>query len=240
MPQNDIRNRFFLTSILCFGALTCLSGVVVYFDRSLLNTWIGPAILVAPPIAWLILYLGISPVLQQRIPEAGEMDKTPPQAEESGQAQATKETHIPVQAESETTLTSTPGPRTYSPETSIVQLLGMLQREGRLLDFLQEDIEPYDDAQIGAAVREVHRGCRNAIKDALGLVPVLDAAEGSEVEVEEDFDPTKIKLVGNVHGKPPFKGILRHRGWRYTQIRLPEWTSERSSKVIAPAEIEIK
>lgn len=237
MPQNDIRNRFLLTSILCFGALTCLSGVVVYFDRSLLDTWIGPVILMAPLIAWLILYLGVSPMLQQRGPEAGETDKTP-RADESGHA--TMETPAPAQSEPEAAPMTTQESLPCSPETTVVQLLGMLQREGRLLDFLQEDIEPYEDAQIGAAVREVHRGCRNAIKDALGLVPVLDAAEGSEVEVEEDFDPAKIKLVGNVHGKPPFKGILRHRGWQYTEIRLPEWTSEKSSKVLAPAEIEIK
>jgi len=28
--------------------------------------------------------------------------------------------------------------------------------EGRLVDFLREDIQPYDDAQIGAAVRAIH------------------------------------------------------------------------------------
>src|SRR5207253_6846543 len=35
-----------------------------------------------------------------------------------------------------------------------VQLLAILQREGRLLDFLQEDVDGYADAQIGAAVRD--------------------------------------------------------------------------------------
>ncbi len=236
MPGNDIKNRFLLISILCFGALTCLSGIVVYFDRSLLDTWIGPAILVAPPITWLILYLGISPLLRQGIIDTS-IDKTP---KADGSGKTAEETHVPVQPEPKLTPTTTHEPQPCNPETTVVQLLGMLQREGRLLDFLQEDIEPYEDAQIGAAVREVHRGCRNAMKDALGLVPVLDAVEGSEVEVEEGFDPTKIKLVGNVHGKPPFKGILRHRGWQYTEIRLPEWTAKESSKVLAPAEIEIK
>ena len=127
----------------------------------------------------------------------------------------------------------------YPKEVAVVQLLGLLQREGRLLDFLQEDIDPYDDAQIGAAVREVHRGCRAALKDALGLEPVLDAPEGSEVEIEEDFDPTKIRLIGNVHGKPPFKGVIRHSGWRYTRINLPKWTGREKTDVLAPAEVEI-
>jgi len=71
-------------------------------------------------------------------------------------------------------------------------------------------------------------------------MPVLDAAEGSEVEIEEGFDPTKIRLIGNVHGEPPFKGIIRHCGWRFTKINLPEWTGKEKTDVLAPAEVEIQ
>ncbi len=116
----------------------------------------------------------------------------------------------------------------------------MLQREGRLIDFLQEDIDAYDDAQIGAAVREVHRGCRSALKDVLGLEPVIQADEGAVVEVDEDFDPARIKLVGRVHGKPPFRGVLRHSGWRFSKINLPAWTGGGKPDVLAPAEVEIQ
>ncbi len=128
----------------------------------------------------------------------------------------------------------------YPKEVAVVQLLGLLQREGRLIDFLQEDIEPFEDAQIGAAVREVHRGCRAALMDTLGLKPVLDAGEGSEVEIEEDFDPSKIRLIGNLHGEPPYRGIIRHCGWRFTRLNLPKWTGKEKTDVIAPAEVEIQ
>jgi hypothetical protein len=122
---------------------------------------------------------------------------------------------------------------------TVVQVLGLLQREGRLIDFLQEDITPYSDEQIGAAVREVHKGCRQAMRESFMLAPVLDASEGSDVEIDEDFNPLHVKLVGNVHGKPPFRGVLRHCGWRYTTLNLPEWSSEKKTDVIAPAEVEI-
>ncbi|NIA08654.1 MAG: DUF2760 domain-containing protein, partial [Nitrospiraceae bacterium] len=92
---------------------------------------------------------------------------------------------------------------------------------------------------IGAAVREVHRGCRTALKEVFGLAPVLNAAEGSQVEIEDDFDPARIKLIGNVHGRPPFKGTLRHCGWKFTEVHLPEWTSKETTNVLAPAEVEI-
>ncbi|MCD4755876.1 MAG: DUF2760 domain-containing protein, partial [Deltaproteobacteria bacterium] len=127
----------------------------------------------------------------------------------------------------------------HASEIAIVQTLGLLQREGRLIDFLQEDIEPYDDAQIGAAVREVHRGCKAALKEVFGLSPVLKAAEGSQVEIEEDFDPTRIKIIGNIRGNPPFKGTLRHCGWKFTEVHLPEWTAKEKTDVLAPAEVEI-
>jgi hypothetical protein len=151
-----------------------------------------------------------------------------------GERPAERESPAPVVKEPERDIEDL-----YPKEISVVQILGLLQREGRLLDFLEEDIAPYDDAQIGAAVREVHRGCRAALEDTLGLKPVLDAPEGSEVEIEEDFDPAKIRLIGNVRGNPPFKGIIRHCGWRYTRMNLPKWTAKDKTDVLAPAEIEV-
>lgn len=121
---------------------------------------------------------------------------------------------------------------------SALQLLGLFQRKGRLVDFLQEDLNLYDDAQIGAAVRGVHQGCRAVLTDHVRLRPVLDGEEGSLVTVPRGFDPAEIQLTGDVKGEPPFKGILRHRGWRIERIDLPLKTSAEVG-VVAPAEVEI-
>jgi uncharacterized protein DUF2760 len=120
-----------------------------------------------------------------------------------------------------------------------VQFLGLLQREGRLVDFLREDIQPYDDAQIGAAVRAIHEGCRQILSEHVTLEPVLDANEGDEVTVPADFDPSAIRLTGNVTGEPPFRGTLRHAGWRAKQVKLPAQPSGQDAKIVAPAEVEI-
>ena len=120
-----------------------------------------------------------------------------------------------------------------------VQLLGLLQREGRLVDFLREDIQPYDDGQIGAAVRAIHESCRQVLTDHLTLEPVLSGNEGDEVTVPKDFDPSAIRLTGNVSGEPPFRGTLRHAGWRAKQVKLPSQPSGQDPKIVAPAEVEI-
>ena len=120
-----------------------------------------------------------------------------------------------------------------------VQLLALLQREGRLVDFFSEDIAPYQDAQVGAAVRELHAGCRKALEQYVTLEPVMDGEEDRPVTVEEGFDPAAVKLVGNVTGRPPLRGLLRHRGWRVARINLPTLPPEGSGRrVVAPAEVE--
>ena len=121
-----------------------------------------------------------------------------------------------------------------------LHVLSVLQREGRLVDFLQEDLAPYDDAQIGAAVRSIHDNCKKSLMKNLSPQPVMEEAEGDAVSVPPDFDPTAIKLTGNVTGEPPFKGILRHRGWRAASLELPEITGTGDPKIIAPAEVEIQ
>lgn len=123
-------------------------------------------------------------------------------------------------------------------EAPALQLLSIFQREGRLIDFLQEDIQPYDDAQIGAAVRQVHEGCRRALHEHVELAPVMDQPEGSTVKVEPGFDANEVRLTGNVAGDPPFTGALRHRGWRVIDIELPE-LMQTQKRVVAAAEVEV-
>jgi hypothetical protein len=120
-----------------------------------------------------------------------------------------------------------------------LHLLALLQREGRLMDFFAEDLSLYEDAQIGAAVRGIQDGCKNSLKKHIQPRPVMDQNEGDFITVPADFDPNAIKLTGNVTGEPPFRGILRHCGWRAGRVELPTLTPVRDSSIIAPAEVEI-
>jgi hypothetical protein len=118
-------------------------------------------------------------------------------------------------------------------------LLSLLQREGRLIDFLQEDIAAASDAQIGAAARVVHEGCRNVLRQYLALEPVMREPEGTTITVPEGFDARRIRLVGNVAGEPPFSGSLKHHGWVTRDVRLPSVPEALDANVIAPAEVEL-
>ena len=138
---------------------------------------------------------------------------------------------------------SIPAPPIERPVESVdraVQMLALLQRDGRLIDFLTEDIAPYGDAEIGAAVREVHQSCRQVLEHYLKLEPVITSEEGRPVTVEAGFDPATIKLIGNVTGQPPLRGLLRHRGWQATQVNLPPLPDGVGRSVVAPAEVEIQ
>lgn len=118
-------------------------------------------------------------------------------------------------------------------------LISLLQREGRLLDFFSENLDLYEDSQIGAAVRNIHQNCKKVVDKHLSLQPVVNKNEGEEIVVESDFDPNAIKLTGNVTGDPPFKGILRHKGWQTEKPELPTLSPGQDSSIIAPAEVEI-
>ncbi len=120
-----------------------------------------------------------------------------------------------------------------------LHLLTLFQREGRLVDFLQEDITSHQDGDVGAVARVVHQGCSKVLRAHLTLQPLRSEDEGARVKVEEGYLPQTVKLIGNVSGKPPFQGILRHRGWRATKLSLPTTLPLHDAEVIAPAEIEI-
>jgi hypothetical protein len=120
-----------------------------------------------------------------------------------------------------------------------LRLLGLLQREGRLLDFLMEDIQGYGDDQVGTAVREIHRKCQAALKEHLTLEPVLAQNEGEQVQVPAGFDPSAIRLTGNVTGQPPFRGTLQHRGWRVREYQLSPPPEGQDEFVLMPAEVEM-
>jgi hypothetical protein len=129
-------------------------------------------------------------------------------------------------------------PEAEAPVATATQLLAVLQRDGRLVDFLMEDIAPYGDAQVGAAVRSVHAGCRQALEQYVTLTPVLEADEGSRVTIEAGTDAARVKLLGNVAGNPPFAGVLRHRGWMVSRAALPALPAS-GRAIVAPAEVEV-
>jgi hypothetical protein len=117
--------------------------------------------------------------------------------------------------------------------------LALLQREGRLVDFLREPLDGFTDADIGAAARDVHRGCRKVLDQHLSLEPVMPGAEEAKVSVPKGFDPAEIRLIGEAKGEPPLRGTLRHHGWRVVDARLPALADGIDRMVIAPAEVEL-
>jgi len=122
-------------------------------------------------------------------------------------------------------------------EDDALQLLALLQREGRFVDFIEEDVATFSDADIGAAARVVHSGCRKAIREHVKLEPVRDELEGAKVTLPSSA--AEVKLTGNVQGKGPYTGTLRHRGWRAVDVKLPTAVAGHDVHILAQAEIEL-
>lgn len=148
----------------------------------------------------------------------------------------------PAEPEPETKVEPKPAPapvlREVSPDAAL-QLLALLQREGRFVDFIEEDVAGYADAQIGAAARVVHEGCRKALREHVSLAPIRTEAEGARIRLEKGFDARSIRLTGNVTGEPPFTGTLTHRGWRALDVTLPKMAEGHDARVITAAEVEL-
>ena len=118
-------------------------------------------------------------------------------------------------------------------------MLALLQREGRLVDFLREPLDGFSDADIGAAARDVHRGCKKVLEQNLVLEAVMPGEEEAKVTVPKGFDPAEIRLIGEAKGEPPYQGTLRHHGWRVVEAKLPTLAEGVDRMVIAPAEVEL-
>ena len=145
---------------------------------------------------------------------------------------------------------ATPAPAPVVPEPAPVpvkapnhdaalQLLSLLQREARLIDFTQEDLGSYSDADVGGAARVVHEGCCKVLREHFSIAPVRPEAEGSRITLASGFDARAVRLTGNVVGSAPFSGSLSHRGWRATEVRLPTLADSHDATVLAQAEVEL-
>jgi len=128
--------------------------------------------------------------------------------------------------------------REATPDAAL-RLLGLLQRDARLIDFTQEDLGGYTDADIGATARLVHEGCAKVLREHFDIVPIRKESEGNRIELAAGFNAAEIRLTGNVVGQPPFRGTLSHRGWKVDEVRLPKLAEGHSAAIIAPAEVEL-
>jgi hypothetical protein len=120
-----------------------------------------------------------------------------------------------------------------------LQLLGLLQKEARFIDFIKEDITSYNDADIGVAARVVHEGCNKALNEHFTLAPIRSEQEGGKITLQQGFDASAVRLTGNIVGSAPFKGTLIHKGWQVTNIRLPKLTQGHNATILAAAEVEL-
>ncbi|HEX5698542.1 MAG TPA: DUF2760 domain-containing protein [Rhodoferax sp.] len=132
----------------------------------------------------------------------------------------------------------TPVMKEATPDAAL-QLLGLLQRDARLIDFTQEDLSQYTDADIGGVARVLHEGCCKVLREHFTIVPVRTEAEGSRLTLPAGFDARAMRLTGNVVGQAPFTGTLCHRGWRIAETRLPKLAEGHDVRVLAQAEVEL-
>ena len=148
----------------------------------------------------------------------------------------------PPTAEAEPARPALQQPQTSRADAEIVHFLAMLQEKGRLVDFLMDDINAYGDAQVGAAARVVHAGCKGVLQEHFSINPVRTEQEGSTVQVPVGYSADEYRLVGKIAGSAPFSGVLVHRGWKTDRVKLPLLMRGAADPLpaIAPAEVEVK
>jgi hypothetical protein len=135
-----------------------------------------------------------------------------------------------------------PPPAANQAEAEVVAFVGLLQEKGRLVDFLMEDVAPYEDKEVGAAARVVHHGCREVLHEHFKVTPISEAEEGSQITVPAGYAADEYRFVGKISGEPPFTGTLLHKGWKTESVKLPRVlkTSEKRLPSIVPAQVELK
>ena len=148
----------------------------------------------------------------------------------------------PSKPQAEPARAAPPAPAAARADAEIVSFLAMLQEKGRLVDFLMDDINPYNDAQVGAAARVVHAGCKRVLQEHFSIHPVRTEDEGSTVQVPAGYAADEYRLVGKIAGQAPYSGVLVHRGWKTDMVKLPQLLPSVPSQLpaIAPAEVELK
>ena len=222
-----------ILNALFLGALYFMAGDTLQASGQLLSLLLIGLVLTLV-LAGVIAFLG-GQAIDTAGASAAKAAVTPPPAAKEPARPAPKPERVPTPK-----VAPVPTPPQPAPTAAALQMLAILQREGRLIDFLQEDLSLYEDEQIGAAVRSVHAGCKQGLEAHVKLEPVFTEDEGSSITVPAGFDAHAIRLTGNVAGNPPFKGVVRHRGWRAAKVDLPQLTGNAGVQaVVAAAEVEV-
>jgi hypothetical protein len=170
---------------------------------------------------------------QEAIPQPVEKPAAPPPLPAAPKVTTPETKPEPARVKPETVII-----KEYTPDAAL-QLLGLLQKEARFIDFAQEDVSQYSDADIGAAARVVHEGCRKVLRQHFELDSVRSEPEGKRITLPKGFDAGSIRITGNIIGTAPFTGTLVHRGWKATEVKLPKVTEGHDVKIVAPAEVEL-
>ncbi|MDR1385047.1 MAG: DUF2760 domain-containing protein [Planctomycetaceae bacterium] len=168
-----------------------------------------------------------------------------------GEKESDKQTHPEIAQEqiAEKTPSSPPAapkPPIKQPTESTVRqsdaitLLAALQREARFLDFIKEDLDSYEDMQVGAAARTVHDKSAAVIERFFDVQPLRSEEEASKITVKKT-DIAFVQLIGDISGELPYTGQLTHHGWIARKCELPKWSGNSDAAfVLAPAEIEVE
>jgi len=175
----------------------------------------------------------------QKAEQVRAIEQSAPSATDSAEPAAASPAPAPKPEQTRPTSPARPTPPRPG-RSEALSLLEALQREARLIDFLQEDLSGYADQQVGAAARDVHRGCQAALGRMFQIVPAIEASEGSRFTVQGPESPAAVRLLGKVSDTRPLTGTVVHPGWKAERCELPQWTGTPDAQfLIAPAEIEI-
>jgi hypothetical protein len=120
-----------------------------------------------------------------------------------------------------------------------LRLLTMMQSCSRFIDFIKEDISQFSDAEVGSVARDIHKNCSKLLEDVVAIRPISKSEEGIELDIEKGFDPQEISLIGNVKGYGPYKGILRHPGWKASKLSLSLCNQDLKKEILQPLEVEV-
>lgn len=121
------------------------------------------------------------------------------------------------------------------PRASARVLLALLQREGRFVDFLEQPVDGFSDADVGAAARVVHAGCKKALAGRITVTPILAEDEGARVMLSGTEE--NVTLAGAARAREGTFTVV-HRGWRLAHDELPTLTAGHDGAVLQAAEVE--
>ncbi len=134
--------------------------------------------------------------------------------------------------------TSTPTMKPAGSQRSdALTLISTLQREARFLDLVQEPLDGYNDAQVGAAARDVLRDTAKTLNRFFSIEKLVATSEGQPIELPAELSASRWRIIGpNPTGS---RATLVHAGWQATQCNIPQWSGlPQDSLVFAPAEVE--